>query len=194
MKGQKSGGEKTNREPWPKKTSHGALSVADADTFKVKIYPDSALKMQSADVELFDENLVAFVKKMRDTMGAYDGVGLAAPQVGVLKKIAVVEFENTFYVLINPKLLSQEGVQEGDEGCLSFPGIYAPVKRPFSVSISTRDTSGAERTYDAHGVLARAFLHEMDHLEGRLFIEHLSNLKRGMIRKKMYKRAVGDDD
>ena len=185
MKEQKSGGEKTNREQRAKVTG---------DTFKLKIYPDSALKMQSADVEHFDENLAAFVKKMRDTMEAYDGIGLAAPQVGVLKKIAVVEYENVLYVLINPKLISQEGVQEGDEGCLSFPGIYASVKRPLRVSISTRDTNGEERTYDADGVLARAFLHEMDHLEGRLFIEHLSNLKRGMIRKKMYKRAVGNDD
>ena len=176
------------REKKPK-----AHSGAVAGAFKVKTYPDSALKMQSEDVEHFDENLAEFIKKLRDTMDAHDGVGLAAPQVGVLKKIALVEFEDALYVLINPKLLKQEGVQEGDEGCLSFPGIYAPVKRPMRVSISSRDTSGAELVYDVEGFLARAFLHEMDHLEGRLFIEHLSNLKRSMIRKKMYKRAVGDE-
>ena len=164
-----------------------------AGVYKVKIYPDSALKMPSADVECFDEDLVKFVEKMYETMSAYEGVGLAAPQIGVLKKIAMVEFEDAFYMLINPKILAQEGTQEGDEGCLSFPGIYAPVKRPLRVSISTCDTSGKERVYDVEGFLARAFLHEMDHLEGKLFIEHLSNLKRGMIRKKMYKRAVGGD-
>ena len=164
-----------------------------AAAYKVKTYPDSALKIPSEDVELFDESLAAFVKELRETMEAYDGVGLAAPQVGVLKKIALVEFESEVYLLINPKLIKQEGVQEDDEGCLSFPGIYAPVKRPLRVSISTRDTSGAEMIYDVEGFLARAFLHEMDHLEGKLFIEYLSNLKRGMIRKKMYKRAVGDD-
>ena len=162
--------------------------------FKVKIYPDSALKMPSVDVELFDENLAAFVKKLRETMEAHEGVGLAAPQVGVLKKIALIEHESALYVLINPRLLKQEGMQEGDEGCLSFPGIYAPVKRPLRVSIAARDTDGAELIYDVEGFLARAFLHEMDHLDGKLFIEYLSNLKRGMIRKKMYKRAVENGD
>ena len=204
MEEKKSGGEKTDweseqEELWPKeiklreKRSKGQVGAV-AGIFKIKVYPDSALKMPSTDVENFDENLAKFVEKMHETMSAHDGVGLAAPQVGVLKKIALVEFENALYVLINPRLLKQEGMQEGDEGCLSFPGIYAPVKRPFRVSISTRDTSGAELVYDVEDFLARAFLHEMDHLEGKLFIEHLSNLKRGMIRKKMFKRAVGDDN
>ncbi|MCL2009011.1 MAG: peptide deformylase [Synergistaceae bacterium] len=170
-----------------------ASGKAVAGAFKVKVYPDSALKTPAEDIECFDENLVKFVEKLHETMSAHDGVGLAATQVGVLKKIALVEFENELYVLINPRLLSQEGVQEGDEGCLSFPGIYAPVKRPLRISVSTLDISGAEMIYDVEGFLARAFLHEMDHLEGRLFIEHLSGLKRGMIRKKMYKRAVGDE-
>ena len=177
------------KEKKPKARAGGATG-----TFKVKIYPDAALKTPSADVERFDENLVKFVEQMYETMSAHDGVGLAAPQIGVLKKIAMVEYENNFYLLINPKIIAQEGVQEGDEGCLSFPGIYAPVKRPLRVSISARDTKGAELIYDVEGFLARAFLHEMDHLDGKLFIEYLSNLKRGMIRKKMYKRAVGDDE
>jgi len=176
-----------------KKNSEGkAAKNAEAETFKVKVYPDSALKIPSAEVEHFDENLAAFVKKLHETMSAHDGVGLAAPQVGVLKKIALIEYENTLYVLINPILIKQEGEQESDEGCLSFPGIYAPVKRPLRVSIAARNTQGAELVYDVEGFLARAFLHEMDHLEGKLFIEYLSSLKRGMIRKKMYKRAVGD--
>ena len=181
------------KDTGPKKKGPKAPDSAPDGTFKVKIYPDSALKLPSTDVEHFDENLVEFVKKLRETMSAHDGVGLAAPQVGVLKKVALVEYENTLYVLINPVLLKQEGMQEGDEGCLSFPGIYAPVKRPLHVAISTRDTSGAELIYDVDGFLARAFLHEIDHLEGKLFIEHLSSLKRGMIRKKMYKRVGGDD-
>ena len=185
MKEKKSGGKKT-RPKTPDGASDGLL--------KIKIYPDSALKIPSSDVEDFDENLVELVAKMHETMSAHEGVGLAAPQVGVLKKVALVEFENTLYVLINPILLNQEGVQEGEEGCLSFPGLYAPVKRPFRVSISSRDTSGVELIYDVDGFLARAFLHEMDHLEGKLFIEHLSVLKRSMIRKKMYKRAMGDVD
>ena len=166
-------------------------AVGAAETFTVKIYPDSTLNMPTVEVEHFDENLARFVGKMRWTMGVHDGVGLAAPQIGVLKKIAMVEYENIFYLLINPRLIAQEGVQESDEGCLSFPGIYAPVKRPLRVSIATRDINGAELVYNVEGFLARAFLHEMDHLEGKLFIEHLSSLKRSMIRKKMYKRAAG---
>jgi len=181
-------------EPGESQKSSAKPKNAAAGPFKVKIYPDSALKMPCVDVEFFDENLARFVKMLHETMSAHEGVGLAAPQVGVAKKIALIEHENELYVLINPKLLKQEGIQEGDEGCLSFPGIYAPVKRPLHVSISARDTEGAEVIYEVEGFLARAFLHEMDHLEGKLFIEHLSSLKRGMIRKKMYKRAVGDDD
>ena len=190
MKEKKDGVSATDWELGPKIQTRGTA----AGTYKVKVYPDSALKMLSTDVECFDESLAKFVGKLHETMNAHEGVGLAAPQVGVLKKIAVVEHENALYVLINPKLLSQEGMQDGDEGCLSFPGIFAPVKRPLRISIASRDTGGAELIYDVEGLLARAFLHEMDHLEGRLFIEHLSSLKRGMIRKKMYKRAVGDDD
>ena len=176
-----------------KEKKNGVEKKTADGPFKVKVYPDSALRIPCVDVEHFDENLAVFVKMLHETMSAHEGVGLAAPQVGVLKKIALIEHENELYVLINPILLKQEGVQEGDEGCLSFPGIYAPVKRPLQVSISARDTKGAEVTYNVEGFLARAFLHEMDHLEGKLFIEHLSSLKRGMIRKKMYKRAVGDD-
>jgi peptide deformylase len=189
MKVKKRSGAKTDWESGAKQAGGAA-----AGTLKVKVYPDSALKMPSAEVESFDEHLAEFVEKLYQTMSAHEGVGLAAPQVGVLKKIALIEHENTLYVLINPRILKQEGVQEGDEGCLSFPGIFAPVKRPLKAAIAAHDTSGAERLYNVEGFLARAFLHEMDHLEGRLFIEHLSNLKRGMIRKKMYKRSVGDDD
>jgi peptide deformylase len=160
------------------------------DELKIKVYPDVVLKAQSTPVECFNDSLARFVEKLRATMNSHEGVGLAAPQVGLLKKIAVVCYNDAFYTLINPKLLGQEGEEEADEGCLSFPGIYAPVKRPSRISVTARDVTGTERVYDVDGFLARAFLHEMDHLDGKLFIEYLSNLKRGMIRKKMYKRAV----
>jgi len=199
MKGKKNTVEETDidldldleqEEPGVKEKKPKAKTVT-AGVLKVKIYPDAALKEPSADVEDFDDNLARFVDKMYEAMSAHDGVGLAAPQVGVLKKIAMVEYEEEFYLLINPRIISQEGEQDGDEGCLSFPGIYAPVKRPMRVSVAAQDASGAAVVYNVEGLLARAFLHEMDHLEGKLFIEHLSNLKRGMIRKKMYKRSSG---
>ena len=159
----------------------------------IRIYPDPFLKIPSTPVELFDEELESFVGKMRLTMELREGVGLAAPQVGVSKRIAVVAHEGSFYVLINPRLLHQEGVQGGEEGCLSFPGIYAPLPRPERIRVAAQDTAGVEHIHEVEGVLARAFLHEMDHLEGKLFIDRLSSLKRGMIRKKMYKRAVGEN-
>jgi peptide deformylase len=173
-------------------TKKTIAAKTDGEELKVRIYPDPVLKMPTTPVECFDAELSSFVDAMHRAMTLHEGVGLAAPQVGVPKKIALVAYKDAFYVLINPRLLEQEGEQEGEEGCLSFPGIYASVKRPGRVKIAAQDVTGAERIYDVEGFTARAFLHEMDHLEGKLFIEYLSTLKRGMIRKKMYKRAVGE--
>ncbi|MDR2176315.1 MAG: peptide deformylase [Synergistaceae bacterium] len=159
---------------------------------KVRLYPDPVLKVPAEPVERFDGSLSRFVEKMRLTMEVSEGVGLAAPQVGVSKKIALVSYENVFCVLVNPALLEQDGEQDGDEGCLSFPGIYAPVKRPARIRVAARDTEGRERVHEVEGYAARAFLHEMDHLDGKLFIDRLSPLKRGMIRKKMVKRAAAE--
>jgi peptide deformylase len=163
-------------------------------SLKLRIYPDPVLSKPSKPVERFDAELVSFIEEMRVALELYEGVGLAAPQVGVSKKIAIVMYDGNFYVLINPKLLEQEGEQEIEEGCLSFPGIYAQVKRPNRIKVAVQDVVGAERVYEAEGFLSRAFLHEMDHLEGKLFISYLSTLKRGMIRKKMRKRALEEEN
>lgn len=158
---------------------------------EIKKYPDPVLKKISEPVTVFDENLAKFVKDLFASMRVHDGVGLAAPQVGVLKKIAVVEYEGKSYVLINPKVIDQKGIQEGEEGCLSFPGIYANVVRPQWVKIETHDLNGNIQTYEGEGYTARAFLHEMDHLSGKLFIDYLSNLKRNAIKKKAAKHTGG---
>jgi peptide deformylase len=165
------------------------------EELELKVYPNPILKRKSEVVkeEEFGEGLQAFVDSMRLLMHGHDGAGLAAPQVGVLKRIAVVQREDKFYVLINPELLESEGEQISDEGCLSFPGIFAEVKRPMKVKIRARDASGEEQVIEAEGFLARALLHEMDHLDGKLFIEYLSLLKRNMIQKKMFKRARGEE-
>ncbi|MBQ6664288.1 MAG: peptide deformylase, partial [Synergistaceae bacterium] len=97
---------------------------------EVRKYPDPVLKKVSEPVTVFDQELADFVKVLFASMRVHDGVGLAAPQVGVLKKIAVVEYEGKSYILINPRVIDQKGLQEGEEGCLSFPGIYAHVTRP----------------------------------------------------------------
>ena len=154
-------------------------------------YPNPILKKKSEDVTVFDDELVKFVQDMFAAMRAHEGVGLAAPQVGVLKKIAVVEYDGKSYVLINPKVLDQKGLQDAEEGCLSFPGIYAHVTRPEWVRIAAQDETGETREYEASGYTARAFFHEMDHLTGKLFMDYLSSLKRNAIKKKAAKNTGG---
>ena len=158
---------------------------------EIRKYPDPVLKKVSEPVTVFDEDLAKFVNVLFASMRVHDGVGLAAPQVGVLKKIAVVEYEGKSYVLINPRVIDQKGLQEGEEGCLSFPGIYAHVTRPNWVKIESRDLDGGTVTFEGEGYTARAFLHEMDHLSGKLFIDYLSNLKRNAIKKKAAKHTGG---
>ena len=161
------------------------------NVLEIKKFPDPVLKKVSQPVEVFDDELAKFVKDLFAAMRVHDGVGLAAPQVGVLKKVAVVEYEDKSYVLINPKVIDQKGLQEGEEGCLSFPGIYAHVTRPQWVKIEAQDEKGETHTYEAEGYTARAFLHEMDHLSGKLFIDYLSNLKRNAIKAKIKKNTGG---
>ena len=161
------------------------------ETLDIRRYPDPVLKKPTELVTDFGDELAGFVGKMFAAMKASEGVGLAAPQVGVLRKIAVVEYEGKPYVLINPRLIDQGGEQDGEEGCLSFPGIYAEVKRPEWVRVEAQDAKGEPHVHEVHGFTARAFLHEMDHLEGKLFIDHLSGLKRGSIRRKMIKQKGG---
>ncbi len=161
------------------------------EVLEIKKYPDPVLRKKSEAVEVFDEELEKFVKDLFAAMHVHDGVGLAAPQVGVLKKIAVVEYEGKSYVLINPKIIEQKGTQLSEEGCLSFPGIYANVLRPEWVKIEAQNEKGELQTLEAEGFTARAFLHEMDHLNGKVFIDYLSNLKRNAIKKKISKNTGG---
>lgn len=162
-------------------------------SLELKVFPDPVLKRKATPVDVFDKELEELVASMRLVMQGHDGVGLAAPQVGISKRIAVIERDDTFYVLINPEIIETEGEQTGEEGCLSFPGVFAEVKRPMRVKIRALDTGGKEQILEAEGFLARAFLHEMDHLDGTLFIDYLSALKKNLIRKKMQKRTKNGD-
>ena len=158
---------------------------------EIRKYPDPVLKKISEPVTVFDQELADFVKVLFSSMRVHDGVGLAAPQVGVLKKVAVVEYDGKSYVLINPRVVDQKGIQESEEGCLSFPGIYANVTRPQWVRIESNDLDGSTVTFEGEGYTARAFLHEMDHLSGKLFIDYLSSLKRNAIKQKVAKHTGG---
>ena len=157
--------------------------------YDIRHYPDPILTKKAEKVEKFDDELRDIIDSMKLTMQVSGGVGLAAPQIGISKRIAIIEREEQQYILINPELIESSGDITSEEGCLSFPGIFAQVTRPNCIKIKTYDLDGEEKTLEAEGYIARAFLHEMDHLEGVLFIDHISPLKRGVIRKKMKKRA-----
>jgi peptide deformylase len=160
----------------------------------VRIYGDPILRKTSSDVEVFDEKFNNFVDEMIDTMQIEDGVGLASNQVGEALRVAVIDVtggEEETIVLVNPEITARsERIVEADEGCLSLPGITLPVKRPAVVSVSAQDRNGRPFTIEnADGLLARALQHEIDHLNGILFIDHVSALQRTMVSGKLKKLA-----
>jgi len=151
-------------------------------------YPDPVLRESAKPVEEFDEKLKAFIEDMWETMKAYDGVGLAAPQVGVSRQVAVIEWNDKRYVLINPRIIESDGKDIREEGCLSAPGFYEEVARPSRIVVEAFDEEGNPRRIEEEGFMARALAHEIDHLQGHLFFDHLSPLKRQMIERKLKKR------
>jgi peptide deformylase len=138
---------------------------------KIVEYPNAVLETKCEEVKTFDKQLKTLIKDMFDTMYDADGVGLAAPQIGILKQIAVVDVgdDTEPYVFINPVIVTSSGSQTGPEGCLSFPGLFGEVERPLKVTVNALDAKGKEFTLKAEGFLARAILHEIDHLHGVLF-------------------------
>lgn len=158
----------------------------------LRVYPDPVLREETEAIELFDDSFAAFVDELKNFMIEYDGVGLAAPQIGESLKVAVIIYEEKFYVLVNPVIKTRDGEQRDQEGCLSFPGIFEDVTRPYRVTVEAQDERGLRYTVEAEGFLARAMCHEIDHLNGKLMIDHLSPMKREMIKKKLLKMKKGD--
>ncbi|WML43654.1 peptide deformylase [Neobacillus sp. PS3-40] len=138
---------------------------------KIVMYPADILEQHCQEVKKFDRKLAKVLDDMYDTMIKYDGVGLAAPQIGLDLKIAIVDIddESGTIEMMNPRILETAGEQTGPEGCLSFPGLYGEVTRPFYVKIEALDRLGRKFTLEAEDFLARAILHEIDHLDGILF-------------------------
>ena len=134
---------------------------------------DDILRKKAKTVEKIDERLKLLISDMIDTMHQADGVGLAAPQVGILKRIVVIDVGDGVHALINPKIISRSGEEIDYEGCLSIPGIRGKVRRPASVVVKALDRDGREIELKADGLLARAVCHETDHLEGILFIDKI---------------------
>jgi peptide deformylase len=140
------------------------------------MYPAEILEQPCREVTKFDKKLGKLLNDMYETMIEYDGVGLAAPQIGLDQQIAVVDIEDEHGTIemINPQILETSGEQTGPEGCLSFPGIYGEVTRPSFVKIEAFDQKGKKYTLSAEGFLARAIQHEIDHLHGKLFTSLVS--------------------
>lgn len=158
----------------------------------LRLYPDPILKQVARPVEQFGPDLDSLVENLFQSMRSHGGIGLAAPQVGIGLRVAVVDLdpagpESRPYVLINPAILHQEGREVDSEGCLSIPGLTERVERPRRVEVKAQDPSGAFRTYDAEGLLARAFCHEIDHLDGILFVDRLTGLRRESAMRRLRK-------
>ncbi|MBP2240078.1 peptide deformylase [Cytobacillus eiseniae] len=138
---------------------------------KIVTYPAEILEKQCKPVTQFDKKLVKILNDMYDTMLEFDGVGLAAPQIGLDMQAAIVDIddENGTIEMINPEIVETNGEQLGPEGCLSFPDLYGEVERPYYVKIKAQDRKGKFFTFEAKDFLARAILHEIDHLHGVLF-------------------------
>ncbi len=161
------------------------------------IYPivkfgDPVLETSAAPITTFDGDLAKLVEDMFESMYAAHGVGLAAPQIGISKRLAVIdvtfkEDPNAKLVLVNPEILHSEGKQSQNEGCLSIPEFREPVTRPRKVTVRAQDIHGEWFEKTGEDLLARAFLHETDHLNGKLYISHLSALKRDLMKRKIRK-------
>ena len=155
-------------------------------------FPDPRLRTRAKKVTEVNETIRQLLEDMLETMYAAPGIGLAASQVNVHQRVIVMdisETKNSPLCLINPEILSTEGEEEMNEGCLSLPGQYETVRRAEFVSIRYLDQQGREQKLDADGLLAVCIQHEIDHLEGKLFVDYLSPLKRNRIRKKLEKEA-----
>lgn len=158
-------------------------------------FPDPLLKQKSLPVETFTDEVIQLARDMAETMYAAPGVGLAAPQVGVLKRIIVIdvsgkEEEPRLITVINPVITHAEGSVYEEEGCLSVPEYSASVRRHERVTVRGLSQEGQERIWQADGLLAIAFQHEIDHLDGILFIDRLSPLKRELYLKKCRKKGM----
>ncbi len=158
----------------------------------IRVYPDPVLRVRCPKVESFDRELKRLASDMIETMHAAPGVGLAAPQVGVEQRLAVVDVSvgkdrSALKVLVNPEVVEENGREVDTEGCLSIPGVNEKVARPTSLRVVAQDLDGAEVEIEAEDFEARAICHEIDHLNGVLFVDHLRGLRRDRIKRQLKK-------
>jgi peptide deformylase len=165
----------------------------------VRIYGDPVLRLRAAEVKTFDEALRRLIADLRETMHAYQGVGLAATQVGVLQRVLVVDVPlddqgetRATHTLVNPVIAERAATQNAEEGCLSIPGIFEDVSRALQIRVRYQDENGKPLTLDADGYLARAIQHEVDHLDGVLFVDRLFALRRQFLKRALEALARGE--
>jgi len=165
----------------------------------IRLYPDPVLRVRCPEVEVFDDELRRLAEDMVETMHDAPGIGLAAPQVGVESRVAVVDLSvgedpDQLHVLINPEVIEQEGRGVEVEGCLSIPGITDKVPRSLAIRVRARDVQGEAFELEAEDWVARAILHELDHLDGVLFVDHLRGLRRERVKRQLKKLANSRDE
>ncbi len=169
---------------------HQASEPESAKLLEVKVYPNPVLKTVCEPVTEINQEIKTLVQNMFITMYHRNGVGLSANQVGITKRIFVMDTSNSGlkrYVFINPEIIEQKEIDRWKEGCLSFPGVFAYVKRPQKIRVRAQDENGNTFELDLQGLDAVCFQHELDHLNGITFYDHLSPLQKTMVSKKISK-------
>ena len=155
----------------------------------IRLYGDPVLREECAPVAEVGDDVRELVRNLLDSVIEAEGLGLAAPQIGVTKRVIVVveppAEEKKYLAVINPEIVSACGEESAEEGCLSVPGIYEKVKRPQSVVVSGLDESGKKMTVEATGMMARAFCHEIDHLDGVMFVDRIGMVRKGLLKGKL---------
>lgn len=144
----------------------------------IKKYPNPVLRKKAIDIKTITEKIQKIAQDMEETLIATNGLGLAGNQVGIPKRIILVRIEDNPFVIINPKIISTEGQEEASEGCLSFPGLFLPIKRAFSITFKGLNINGEEIKGGISGLPARIIQHEIDHLDAILFIDKIEKLEK----------------
>lgn len=163
----------------------------------IKIYGEEVLRQTATNVDNIDGKLVDFMDSLVKTLKNSNGLGLAANQVGLAKRIYAVDMSyfdvvKSPLVIVNPVVQELSGTAKAEEGCLSFPGLYLEVERPERAVVTGLDKDGKEIVIEGTGLMARVLLHELDHLNGKLFIDHLSSLQRGLLKGKLKRIMSGE--
>ncbi len=162
-------------------------------SYEIKVYPDSVLRKKSQTIETIDDDVIKLLNDMKDIMYGYNGIGLAAEQLGILKRLVVIDIKpggnNYLMQFINPEIIESEGIyEEHEEGCLSVPGYYDTIKtRKKGIKVRYMDINGNEQTIETDDFLSVVLQHEIDHLNGVLFIDRLSPVRKAMFRKEWKK-------